>query len=69
MNALGAKLRRGGGFGGDAGWAEATTLCVVVFHSIDVSQGIDTFAPRLVVAYLYHNPTVHQGEPYYYRNY
>ncbi|MCL0065957.1 hypothetical protein M1N79_03670 [Dehalococcoidia bacterium] len=34
MNALGAKLRRGGGFGGDVGLAEATTLCVVVFHSI-----------------------------------
>jgi len=33
MNALGAKLRRGGGFGGDVGLAEATTLCVVVFHS------------------------------------
>ncbi len=32
MNALGAKLRLGGGFGGDGKLADATTLCVVVFH-------------------------------------
>ena len=34
MNALGAKLRWGGGFSGGVGLAEGSMLCVVMFHFV-----------------------------------